>query len=252
VSLGGNLATEQRLEWIKRRLESSGRVRITAAAGELAVSEMTIRRDLMELEAMGLARRVRGGAVAVGPVRFADRHRQRAHAKAKIASKLLPLVPETGAIALDASSTLLRLAALVQGARDLTVITNGLETFQALQGKPGVHPLITGGELDPRTGSLVGPLAVSAASTFLLSHFFTSAAAVEPKAGASEAALSEAEVKHALAYLADRVVLAVDSSKLDSRSLASSLSWAEIDFMVTDLDPASPRLSGYRSITKLR
>src|SRR5580698_10587547 len=122
MALGGNLDVEERLDWIRARLETTGRVQIKTAADELAVSEMTIRRDLQELEALGFARRVRGGAIAVGPVPFADRHRQRAHAKARIATKLLPLVPDTGAIGFDASSTLLRLATLMHGARDLTVV----------------------------------------------------------------------------------------------------------------------------------
>src|SRR5207249_3053684 len=98
MSVDGNLATEERLRWLRTRLEADGNVRIAAAAGELAVSEMTIRRDLQELDAMGLARRVRGGAVAVGPAPYAERQRRSARAKARMAAKLLPLVPARGAI----------------------------------------------------------------------------------------------------------------------------------------------------------
>src|SRR5437764_5044998 len=124
MSVSGNLATEERLGWIRHQLDTAGQVRIADAATRLGVSEMTIRRDLQELEAMGLARRVRGGAVAVGPVAFADRHRHRARAKARIAAKLLPLVPTSGAVGFDASSTLHRLASMLTGGRDLTVLTN--------------------------------------------------------------------------------------------------------------------------------
>lgn len=246
VSLAGNLAGEQRLEWIKSRLASTGRIGIRAAAEELAVSEMTIRRDLAELEASGTVRRVRGGAVVVGPAHFADRHRARAQSKARIAAKLLALVPERGSIALDASSTILRLATLMKGAQDLTVVTNGLETFGALQGKPGLHAVLTGGELDERTGSLVGPVATRVASTFLFSHFFASAAAVDTSLGASEATLSEAEVKQVLVRMATHVVLAADASKLGSRALAMSIPWEDVDTLVTDLQPGSSRLSVVR------
>ena len=47
-------------------------MRIDRLATEFGVSEMTIRRDLDELEALGVARRIRGGAVATGPEPFAD------------------------------------------------------------------------------------------------------------------------------------------------------------------------------------
>jgi DeoR family fructose operon transcriptional repressor len=247
VTLAGNFASEHRHEWIRARLEASGSIVIQDAAAALDVSEMTIRRDLLDLEALGFLRRVRGGAVAVGPAAFADRHRRGARAKAKLAAKLLPLVPETGAIALDASSTLLRLANAIEGARDLTVVTNGPETFESLIGKPGIRPILTGGELDPRTGSLVGPVAVRAAATFLLSKAFISAAAVDPSIGASEAALEDAEVKQVFAKVATTTVLAADHSKLGHRSLAVGLQWDEIDLFVTDLLPSEPALDDYRS-----
>src|SRR5206468_3558800 len=148
------------------------------------------------------------------------RHRSRAKAKAKIAAKLATLVPVSGAIGLDASSTVLRLATTMAPARGLTVVTNGPETFNALQDVPGVTALLSGGQLDPRTGSLVGPIACRAASSFLLNRLFISAAAVDPELGPSEAVLEESEVKRALAAVADEIILAVDATKLDSRSVA--------------------------------
>ena len=48
-----------------RRLTAHGEVGFTDLAEEFGVSEMTIRRDLETLEADGLARRVRGGAISV-------------------------------------------------------------------------------------------------------------------------------------------------------------------------------------------
>ena len=98
--------------------------------------------------------------------------------------------------------------------RDLTVLTNGPDTFRALQEHPGITALLTGGELDTRTGSLVGPLAARAARDVMLRRLFVSAAAVDPDLGSSESTLEEAEVKIALAGSAAEVVLAVTASKL--------------------------------------
>jgi len=251
MTLAGNLAGEERLEWLREQLEQHGSVQLRGAATELGVSEMTVRRDLQELEGLGFVRRVRGGAVATGPTTIGERRRQHARAKARIATKLLPLVPATGAIALDASSTMLRLASVLEGAQDLTVVTNGLETFEALQGKPGVHAVLTGGAHDPRTGSLVGPMATRTASALYVHRFFLSAAAVTSEDGASEATLDEAQVKQVFADKADSVVLAVDGSKLDQRSLASGLPWDQLDILVTDLDPGSARLRGYGGLADL-
>lgn len=251
VSVSGNLATEERHAWLRKALEREGHMKIADAAKALDVSEMTIRRDLQELEAVGLVRRVRGGAVAVGPVAFADRHRQRSKAKGRIADKLLPLIPPTGPIGFDASSTLLRLASAMQSGRDTSVITNGVETFTALQGKPGITALLTGGELDERTGSLVGPLACRSAGSLLLTRLFVSAAAVHPDLGTSETCLEEVEVKRALVGTAADVVLAVDSSKLGTRAVAVGVEWEKVTTLVTELDPTDRRLDPYRALADI-
>jgi DeoR family fructose operon transcriptional repressor len=251
MSIVQGVAVEQRLRWLTERLESSGEVSIPEAAGELGVSEMTVRRDLAELEERGTARRVRGGAVPSGPKPFAERHRTRARAKSQIADKLLDLVPTTGAIAFDASSTVMRLAASISGARDLTVITNGPDTFAALQGRPGVTPILTGGRLDLATGSLVGPIACRSAAQLTVERFFTSAAAIDTRAGATEATLEEAEVKRAFAAGAREVVLAVDTSKLEQRGVAVALDWEDIDVLVTELKADDDRVVPYRSFVRV-
>jgi DeoR family fructose operon transcriptional repressor len=182
----------------------------------------------------------------VGPQEFATRFRQHARAKARVAEKLLPMVGTGGAIGIDASSTLQRLATRLNEARDLTVLTNGPDTFRALQEHAGVTSLLTGGALDARTGSLVGPLAARAANDVMLRRLFVSAAAVDPELGSSESTLEEAEVKLALAGSAAEVVLAVTSAKLAHRAPARAFPFDRIDVLVTELDPADERLDAYR------
>lgn len=249
--MSGSLASEERLGWLSERLGADGSVTIAAAAEVLGVSEMTIRRDLDELEERGTARRVRGGARVVGPRPFAERHQTAARAKGRIAAKLTGLVPAVGAVAFDASTTVMRLAGALGEARDLTVITNGPDTFGALGGLSGVHPLLTGGRLEDRTGSLVGPLACRSAAQVAVQTFFASAAAVGPQLGALEATLDEAEVKRTIAAGADRVVLAADATKLGAAGVAVGLEWDRIDLLVTELDPGDERLAPYRDLAEL-
>jgi len=235
-----------RLDAIKARVQSDGRVRVVELASELDVSEMTIRRDLDLLAEQGVLQRVRGGARAVGPQPFAARYGQHARAKERIATKLLALVGDGGAIALDASTTVQRLARVMADVRDVTVLTNGPETFRSLQAAPGISPLLTGGQLDPRTGSLVGPLAVRSAHDLLLRRVFVSAAGLDAVHGTTEATLEEAEVKLALADMAAEIVVAVDHTKLGQRGPARCLAHERMHVLVTDLDPDDARLDPYR------
>jgi DeoR family transcriptional regulator, fructose operon transcriptional repressor len=241
-----SLDAMDRLRQIEATIRSEGRVRVVDAAVRFGVSEMTIRRDLDVLAEEGVVQRIRGGAVAIGPQPFAERFSRHVRAKDRIAAKLAPLVGDGGAIGLDASTTLQRLTGHLREVRDLTVVTNGQDTFAALQDKPGVTALLTGGRRDPRTGSLVGPLATRTARELLLRRLFVSAAALNPDQGTSEATLEDAEVKLALADVAAEVVVAVDSSKLDQRAPARALGADQVRILVTELDPSDARLDPYR------
>ncbi len=242
---------EERQEIIRESLDHDGLVRVRNLADQFGVSEMTIRRDLEELERLGVLRRVRGGARPLGPRSFPERHRRNARAKALIAEKLLSLVPETGAIAFDASTTVLALASRMGGARRLAVVTNGIPVFQTLLALPGVRPVLTGGFNEPETGSLVGPVACHATRAFTYSRFFTSAASVDADLGATESACEEAEVKLLIGSATTETILAVDSSKLDRRSAARTFELADVSLMVTDLEPDDPRLDSYRERVEL-
>ena len=238
---------EERLGEVKDLIAERGAVRIDQLAADFGVSEMTIRRDLDELETLGVARRVRGGAIALGPEPFAQRHRHNARAKGRIADKLLDLIPSVGTIAFDASTTIHRLAASLENARDLVIVTNGLDTFHAAVGKPGITASLTGGTQEPRTGSLVGPIAARVAQGFLYDLFVCSAAALDHDVGSSEASLAESEVKRAFAATSSRIILAVDHTKLETRAQARMFDLVDIDLLVTDLEPGDERLDLYRS-----
>lgn len=240
------LAMEDRIEWLRAELRSAGSVTLAGAAEALGVSEMTVRRDLRLLENEGVARRVRGGARHAEPESFQRRDSSHGTEKRFIAEKLLPLVPSQGVIVLDSSTTMYRLAALISSGTDLTVLTNNIQTFQVLQGRPGVTPELTGGRFDKRSDSLVGPLAAATIEQLTPDVFFASTGGI---AGTScfESTLEEAAVKKACARASRRTVIGADAAKLGERDVAASVVLKEVAVLCTELDPADPRLGAYRS-----
>lgn len=249
----GTLGAAERREHLLATLRRNGTIRLSEAATELGVSPMTVRRDLDELEALGLLRKVRGGALSTtGPRPFSERRAVRSRAKALIADKALALVPDSGAIALDASTTTGTLGVRFAGKSGLTVATNSYENFLTLNGNRGLSAVLVGGEAEENTDSFVGLIACQAASSMLYQRFFTSASAVDPNHGTSEVSLQESQVKQSFAAVAKETVLCVDSSKLDQQSVALALPWSVVSIMITDLDPHDHRLDAYRSLVELR
>lgn len=252
MGVDGSLAAEERQELLLAALREEGRIEIEETARRLDVHPMTIRRALKVLERSGRARLVRGGAVYVGTEEFAIRQSRALSAKKKIAEKLRPLVLEHESIGLDASSTIHVLAENMPDVEGLLVVTYGIETFHALQGQDKIHTILSGGERDPRTGSLVGMIAQQSVEKFSLSCCILSAGAIDPEAGTMEPTMEEAGMKQAMAQASQRVIMATDSTKLSQRSAVRSIALSDIDLLVTELDPSDPRLETYRDLVELR
>lgn len=245
-SVTGSLSSAEREERVLETLTAEGRVHISDLADLLVVSEMTVRRDLDRLARHGRLRRVRGGAVAVGPASFAQRYARQSAEKEVIADKLVDLVGDGDAIAMDASTTIQRLAYRLGKISNLTVLTNGPDTFFALQEPEGVIVVLTGGTLDKRTGGLVGPIAVRSTKELVIHRAFVSATALDARIGSTEQTLADAEVKLALIEASASVVLAVDHTKLASRATARCLVMERVDYLATDLEPNDERLDEFR------
>ncbi|MCC6270779.1 MAG: DeoR/GlpR transcriptional regulator [Microbacteriaceae bacterium] len=252
MATSGTLRAHERKAQLLAYLERDGAVQLESAAAELGVSSMTVRRDLDVLESEGLLQRVRGGALsAVGPRPFGERRAVRSRAKQVIADKALALVPVSGAIALDASTTAGTLGATLGPRSGLTVATNSAENFASLATSRGVTPILVGGQAEPETGSFVGMIACQAAAAMLYQRFFTSASALDPEHGTSEVSLAESQVKRAFFGASREAILCIDSSKLGQQSVALGFALTEVTLLITELDPQDSRLDAYRSQVEL-
>jgi DeoR/GlpR family transcriptional regulator of sugar metabolism len=248
MAIEGSLAAEERQELLLSTLREENRVGIEDAAKRFGVHPMTLK----TLERSGRARLVRGGAVYVGTAEFTVRQSRALTAKRRIAEKLQPLLREHDSIGLDASSTVYCLAEAMPDVPPPLVVTYGVQTFQALQNTSKVQIILSGGELDPRTGSLVGIVAQQTIERFTLSCCILSTTALDPDTGTMEPTIEEVGMKQALANASDRVILAIDATKLSQRSAVRSVDLSEIDVIVTELDTNDVRLDPYRELVELR
>jgi DeoR/GlpR family transcriptional regulator of sugar metabolism len=181
-------------------------------------SGATIRRDLAILENNGQLKRTHGGAVFLDasakdfPLML--RESENLMAKQVIARKALPLIQDGQTLFFDSSSTVCRLAELLNGFGQLRVITNGLKTAGLLADVEGVELYSTGGRLRETAKSFIGPSANRFINQFNADYAFLSCRGVDPATGVTEASEEEADVKLSYIQNARRVVLLCDASKL--------------------------------------
>ena len=127
------------------------------------VSEMTLRRDLMELEQQNKVIRVRGGAMSVLEVQkrsgeaYAQKSTINTDAKKVIAKKAVSLIDEGVSLFLDGGTTALYLAKEIPD-QPCHIFTNGIAVAEELAHKKQPEVVLVGGALIKRTSPRRPPI----------------------------------------------------------------------------------------------
>lgn len=218
---------------IQQRLAQHLTVTIAELAEELGASEMTIRRDLDELEARGICQRIHGGAVSLrvqeyrGPTypSYGQREQQQASEKTAIARAAAALVRPTEVIAIDTGTTAAYLARALRNTYPLTVISNSLRVLDQLYDVTSIALICPGGALSLEDRNLasgdlsfVGPLTVAALRSFRPNKAFITTSGLTVADGITNAALLQAEIKRTLIEIAEEAILITDHTKFGRAS----------------------------------
>jgi len=214
-------------------------------AADLAVSDMTIRRDLIELEREGLVERTHGGAIAAEgaaghPVdqvepEFEARLRRNRDAKERIARAALALMEGQRTVALDVGTTTFVLARHLAGQAGIRVFTNSLRIADLLGAGRG-EVYIAGGQIRGDEKTVCGPMAVAQFEQLWFDIAFLGVSGITED-GLFDYSMDDSEMKRAYVRRATRKVLLCDSSKFQRMSLVRIAALADIDAMITDAPP---------------
>lgn len=233
------LAAERRQEIIKA-IRTYGRIEVADAAAKFDTSLETIRKDLIALEAQGLLRRVHGGALHVENMIFeqdiASRVRENYDEKRRITVRALAELPSSGAVLLDAGSTIQMLAEMLPARRDLHIFTNSLVVAQAVASRPPLVCHTLGGRVRSRTMAEVGATARRSLQDLHFDIAFVGTNAVSIRRGLSTPDPDEAAIKRDMITNSDRVVLLTDHTKFAQNSLVRYADLTEIDLVITGIE----------------
>ena len=139
-----------------------GKLVIRTAAKELGVTEMTLRRDLKNLEERKLILPVKGGAI-LHPARYEPESAvstESMDCKFAIAEALFQRIMPADSIFINAGTTSLAFAKVIarRNSLPITVITNSLPVASTLF-RTCCKVILLGGELRTNSLDLVGPIA---------------------------------------------------------------------------------------------
>ena len=241
---------EERQHAILQKLADDGRVVALELSRDFKISEDTIRRDLRELAAAGLCRRVYGGALPVSPASRSLDERRTYHPlrKQKLGEKMCTLLCAGQVVFVDAGSTNLAAMQALGDDLALTVVTNSPAIGVAVVNRSRIKLLMIGGQIDPRTGASFGARALRDLSFVRPDVYLLGACAVDAEAGVSAFDGEEAEFKRTLAEQACCVLSAATNDKLATRAPFLALPTKGLSDLVLEADAPPSVIASLREL----
>jgi len=155
------MAMGERQKEILELLYKKGRVTVSELSKTLYVTEMTIRRDLDEMEKGGFLRRFRGGAVHkinVGEMPISERLLMDREEKERLARKCVDYLHDDMTVFIDSSSTCQYLLPHIAQLKNVTVVTNSISSLLTAS-TLHIPCLLVGGQYYEQDMCTVGSLA---------------------------------------------------------------------------------------------
>lgn len=231
---------EERHRYILDRLTQEHRVYLTHISKELDVSNDTVRRDLEELARAGLLKKVHGGAVpTLGiPSEAANQPKSNTDEKTRLASKAVTLFKSGDLILIDGGTTNLALARQLPKDKHFTVFTNNFSIVDALGDHPLIDLVFLGGSVSKDSHITVGITVFQALQSIRVDWLVLGVSHVHPQRGLTVANREEALLKKQMIEQARKVVILVDSHKLNTAETYSVASLQKVDVVVVETDQA--------------
>ena len=214
---------EERHQYILNRINQNYRIYITALSSELGVSDDTLRRDLAELDELGLLTKVHGGAIARSgiPVEFTDRLNTGIAGKQQMATK-------------DGGTSNLEVARQIPVDAELSIYTNSFPIVNVLMHHPNLELIFLGGKVFPSSQVTVGVSVFQALQTIRPDWLVLGISNVHPHQGLTGPDREEAMMKRLMMERAQKRIILADSHKLNTAEAYSVASLGDIDYLVTE------------------
>ena len=203
------------------------------------VSSMTLRRDIEYFEYEGDAIKVRGGARSMKFITtsmedaFNQRLNENIPAKEKVAMKAIELIETGRSLFIDSGTTMMRLASLIPDER-LTITTTGPNVALELAKKNLPIINIVGGMLNRDNISVSGNQALRFLNDFNIDIAFIVPSGMSVNNGLTSGNYTECELKRLVVEKARKVVVLMDTSKLDKILPYTFCNISDVDVIISD------------------
>ena len=217
-------------------MEKKQIISIKELAEKLNCTEMTVRRNLDELNEIGFVERERGFARLLKPAEPTDYYKEsevNTEEKRAIASVAMGYVKPYNSLCLDSGTSVQCLVELLPDGVPLSVITPSLMAAVTLSNKKQIQVFIPGGFMHHSNRTLLLN-EQSQLTSYKADVAFLSCRSLRIPEGTFEHTTTMLITKRRLASIAEKKVLLIDHSKWGVSSLCPAIDMADLDIIITD------------------
>jgi len=204
-----------RQKYVLDIISDQGQASITELAEKLQVSADTIRRDLTDLEAQGLAQKNHGGAIALdlSAMNRQGRNTLLPETKQRLGKRVAQRIPAGSTLFLDAGSTIMAVATFLRG--PLTIITTSLDIAHLFSDRADIELILLGGKWDQKQRLFAGSATLALLSRYRADIAILGACAIHAELGLSASQEADAEIKRAMLAASHQHWIVADHLKLN-------------------------------------
>ena len=232
-----------RLDRMIKMLMAQNGITIRDFAKQLEVSEITIRRDLQELEEAGKLRLINGVAIycasrteaPVYPAYDLDYERTVFQKKKeRIGKKAASLIADMDVIAIDCGSTTDHMAQNLPDDRRFTVLTGSMNVLRVASVHPDCSVICAGGYLYPSTQLFSSPEGIALIRRTSINKAFFSTSGIAENLNTTCISAYEVDYKSAILEKSQENILLADSSKFGKSFFRSFARLSDFDAVIAD------------------
>lgn len=232
---------QERRNRIVQIITNNQKADIRELAQILGETEITVRRDLIELEKAKKLIRVHGGAIISEQKKsvwqtssIQNRLERNRDEKQRIARMAATLIHNDESLFIDGGSTNQILAPMIRDLRNMLFVTNSPDIADILLENEENRIIQIGGEMTRDTHLTIGPDAEDCIRRYYVDKCITSVSGIEPDVGCYAAIPSEASMKRTLVAQARETILLVDHTKFNRRAFCLAFDLSRVSTIITD------------------
>ena len=239
---------DNRIAEIVRLIVENGKMDVAKLSDSMNVSQVTIRKDLNELEEKGIIKRSFGYAIINNADDISSRLAFHYNEKMAIAKKASSLVNDHETVIIESGSCCALLASvLANEKKDITIITNSAFISDYVRNYPSVNLILLGGIYQKDSQCTVGPALAETVRNYHVKSMFIGTDGYHPSIGFTNKDTLRARAVRDMSRSCEEVIVLTESQKFGNVGTVPLNLTTRIKAVVTDSDIAKETINSLRN-----